>query len=91
MEFWKAHRAMPLVRVDQHVDGLAQCAVGRQSAVVKQKVEASEFISFACDRLSLVISPKSTICCSDVIGVTRRTRDLGVDTGGCRCDEKTPV
>ena len=58
-------------------------------------VEATGIIAFACDRLSLAIS---TTCCSDVktetllrrgllelgihFGVTRRTRDLGVDTGG---------
>ena len=64
--------------------------------MVKQVVEA-EIITFAFDRLSLVIS-QSTRCCSDVeteallrrglpqlginVGVARRTRDLGVDTGG---------
>ena len=56
----EVHRALPLVRVDQHVDDLAQCAVGRQTAVIEQMVEAAEIITFACDRLSLVISPKST-------------------------------
>ena len=39
----------------QHVDDLAQCAVGRQTAVIKQMVEAAEIITLACDRLSLVI------------------------------------
>ena len=59
-------------------------------------VEAAEIITFACDR-----PPKSTHCCSDVktetllrrgllelgisLSVTRRTRDLKVDTeGGAR-------
>ena len=94
---------MPLVRSDQHVDDLAQCAVGCQTAVFKQMVEAAEIITFACDRLSLLISPKATMCCSDVlteallrrgllelginVGVARRTRDLGVDTGGGRAVE----
>ena len=80
------------------MDDLAQCVVGRQTAMVKRVVEAAEIVTFACDRLSLLISPKSTICCSNVkseallrrgllelgisVGVTRRTRDLGVDTGG---------
>ena len=89
---------MPLVRVEQHVDDLAQCAVGCQTAVNKQMVEAAEILTLACDRLSLVISPKSTKCCSDVetqellrrgplelginVGVARRTRYLGADTGG---------
>ena len=59
----QVHRAVPLVRVDQHVDDLAQCAVGRQTAVIKQMVGATEIIAFACDRLSLAIS---TVCCSDV-------------------------
>ena len=87
-----------MVGVDQHVDDLAQCTVGRQTAVIKQMVEAAEIITYACDRLGLVISPRSTTCCSDVktetllrrglleLGipfvVTRRTRELGVDTGG---------
>ena len=45
------HRPVPRwSRIDQHVDDLAQCAVGRQTAVVKQTVEAAEFIAFACDR-----------------------------------------
>ena len=94
----EVHRSVPLVRVDQHVDDLAQCAVGHQTAVIKHIVEAAEIITFACDRLRLVISPKLTICCSDVktetllrrglvgpgihFGVTRRTRDLGFDSGG---------
>ena len=43
----EVHRAVPLVRVDQHVDDLAQCAVGRQTAVIKQVVEAAELITFA--------------------------------------------
>ena len=93
----EVHRAVPLVRVDQHVDDLAQCAVGRQITVIKDMAEVTGITTFACHRLSLVISPKSTICCSDVktanllrkgllelgvhFGVTRRTRDLGVDTG----------
>ena len=67
-----------------------QCAVGRQAGVIEHTL-------FACDRLSLVISPKSTIFCSDVktetllrrgllelginFGVSRRTRDSG---GGSR-------
>ena len=89
---------MALIRAEQHVDDLAQCAVGRQMAVIKQMMAAAEIISFACDGPSLVISPKSTICCSDVkteaflrrgllelginVGVARRTRGLGVDRGG---------
>ena len=96
---------VPVVRIDQHVDDLAQSAVCRQTAAIKQtveaaaikqSVEAAEITTFACDRLSLVISPKSTTCCSNVktetllrrgllelgihVGVTRRTRNLGVDT-----------
>ena len=59
----------------------------------KEMVEAAEIITFACDR-----PPKSTHCCSDVktetllrrgllelgisLSVTRRTRDLKVDTEG---------
>ena len=94
----EVHRAGPLVRVDQRVDDLAQCAVGRQTAVIEQMVEAAEIITFACDRVSLVISPESTTRCPDVgtqallrrgllerwinVGFTTRTRDLGVDTGG---------
>ena len=94
----EVHRAVPLVKVDQHVDDLAQCAVGRETAVVKEVVEATEIITFACDRLSPPISPKSTTCCSDVktktllrrgllelgiqISVTGRTRDQGIDTEG---------
>ena len=34
----EVHRAVPLVKIDQHVDDLAQCAVGRQTAVIKQMV-----------------------------------------------------
>ena len=45
--------------------GSQGAAVGRQTAVIKQEVEAAEIITFACDRLSLVISPKLTICCPD--------------------------
>ena len=94
----EVHRAVPLVRVDQHADDLAQSTLGRQTAVIKQLVDAAEIIIFTCDRLSLVISPKSTICCSDVktetslrrgllelgihFGVTRGTCHLEVDTGG---------
>ena len=62
----EVHRAVPLVTVDQYVDDLAQCAVGHQTVVIKQMVEAAEIITFACDGLSLVISHKSTLCCSDV-------------------------
>ena len=87
-----------MVGVDQHVADLAECAVGHQTAVIKEMVEAAEIITFACGTPSLVISPMSTLRCSDVnfetllrrglpelgipFGVTRRTRDLGVDTGG---------
>ena len=42
----EVHRAVPLVRVDQHMDDLAQCAVGRQTAVTKQMVEAAEISTF---------------------------------------------
>ena len=49
---------------------------GHQTAVIKEMVEAADIITFACDRLSLVISPKSTLCCSDVKTETL----LGVDT-----------
>ena len=83
------HRAVPLVRDDQRVDDLARCAVGHQTAVVKQMVEAAEIIILACDRLSLVISPVSTIRCSDVNTETLLRRVLlesgihfGADTGG---------
>ena len=72
---------MPLVRVDQHVDDLAQCAAGHQVAVTRQMVEAAEIITFACDRRSLGISPKSTICCSDVKTETLFRR---------RCHKKDP-
>ena len=37
--------AVLLVRVDQHVDDLAQCAVGRQTAVIRQMVEAAEIVT----------------------------------------------
>ena len=60
-------------RVDQHVDDLAQCAVGRQTAVIKQMVEAAERITLACDRLSLVI---------DTGGGSRRA--VGVMRKRCR-------
>ena len=62
----EVHRVAPLVRVHRHVDDLVQCAVGRQTAVIKQMVEVAEITTFACDRQSLAISPKSTTCCSDV-------------------------
>ena len=45
----EVHRAVPLVSVDQHVDDLAQCTVGRQTAVIKQMVEAAGIISFVSD------------------------------------------
>ena len=45
----EVRRTVPLVRADQHVDGLAQCAVGRQTAVIKQMVEAAE-ITTSCLR-----------------------------------------
>ena len=73
-------------------DDLAQCAVGRQTAVIMQMVEAAEITTFACDRFSPVLSPKSTICCSDVKtdaldrsrhGRTRKTCGWS--------DEETPV
>ena len=50
----EVHRAVLLVRVDQHVDDLAQCAVGHQTAVIQQMVEAAEIATFACGRLSTV-------------------------------------
>ena len=91
----EVHRDVPWVRVDQHVDDLAQCAVGHQTEVIKQMVEAAEIITFACEPCPLA---KSTTCCSDVtnetllrrgllelginFAVTKRTCDLGVDTGG---------
>ena len=72
----EVHRSVPLDRVDQHVDELTQCAVGHQTAVIKQMVEVAGIITFACDRLSLVISPKSTVCCSDVKTETPLRRGL---------------
>ena len=44
----EVHRAVP-VTVDRHVDDLAQCATGRQTAVIKQIVEAAEIIMLATD------------------------------------------
>ena len=92
------HRTVPFVRVDQHVDDLAQRVVGRQTAVIEQMVEAAEIITFACDRLNLVISPSRPIVVLTLktesifrrgllelgfsFGFARRTRDLGVDMGG---------
>ena len=78
----EVHRAVPLVRVDD----LAQCVVGRQTAVIKQMVDAAEIITFACDRLSLVISPMSTTCGSDVQTETlqRGLRELGINFGVTR-------
>ena len=43
------------------MDDLAQCAVERQTAVIKEMIEAAETITIACDRLSLVIAPMSTL------------------------------
>ena len=61
-----------IVRVDKHVDDLAQCAVGRQTVVIRRMLEAAEIITFACDRLNLLISPKSTLCCSKTETLLRR-------------------
>ena len=38
----KVQRAVPLVRVYQHVDDLAQCALGHQTAEIKDMVDAAE-------------------------------------------------
>ena len=43
----EVHRPVPLVRVDQHVDDLAQWAVGRLTAAIKQLVEAAEIVTSA--------------------------------------------
>ena len=48
------------------MDDLAQCAVGRQTVVIRKMLEAAQIITFGCDRPNLGISPTSTFCCSVV-------------------------
>ena len=47
-------------------DVLTQCAVGLQTVVISNMHEADEIITLECDKLNLVVSPESTLCCSDV-------------------------
>ena len=54
----EVHRAVPLVKVDQHVDDLAQFAVAHQTAVIKEVGAAAE-IPHLCVR-------QTEPCCSDV-------------------------
>ena len=85
-----------VVRVDWHVDDFGARSVAKLRS--RKRLKLSKSSPFAFDRLSLVISPMSTICCSDVkmdpplrrgllelgilFGVTRRARDLGVGSEG---------
>ena len=71
-----------LVKVDQHVDDLAQCAVRRQTAVIKHM---AEIITFDCDRLSLVISPRRPH-----VAPTLRPRQAAGARDQCWCHEKDP-
>ena len=58
--------------------------MGHRMTVIKAMVEAAEIITFACDRLSLVTSLKSNLCCSHVKTETLLRRgllDLGIAFG----------
>ena len=48
------------------MDDLAQCAVGRQTVVIRKMLETAQIITFGCDRPNLGISPTSTLFCSVV-------------------------
>ena len=49
------HRPQPLVQVDQHVDHVAQCAVGWRCDEVREIVHTAEVLRNRLDKLVLVI------------------------------------
>ena len=65
----------------EEVHNQAQCAVGRQTAVIKRMVEAAEIITFACDRSSRPSRPY-------VAPTLRPKRYFGE---GCWSSGSTPV
>ena len=80
-----------MVRVDQHVDDLAQCAVDHQTAVIKHIVEAAEIITSAFGRLSLADVKTETLLGGLLeLGILFRRRENDLRPGSRHGEEEAP-